>query len=312
MVTQSIRCASTNPKAIRAAEAFPAKLFAVHGDRIKIRSTAVYWGNGTGPSSRGKGIDVRCSVCGHEWSPLPNHLLKGHGCPACANQNKVESAGKRRCPPATAAEKARAIELKSTGMALAAVAHQLLDEGLSPQIRGDATILRWTNLDQLEKQRQRSAKRRQDPEKWERDKANTRRWSKEFDHGKASHRTHAARRRKLKRGEREWLEDSGQWATILDAPKSFDDLNKEQQVYIECERLTKETGIKHHVDHIMPLSLGGDHVWWNLQILTAEENLGKNNKFRPQDQELYAQRLFYQAEEFFNVHNHLNVQVQVQ
>lgn len=313
MIIQSIRCASTDPRAIRAAEAFPTKLFAVHGDRIKIRETAVYWGTGTNPSSRGKGIDVCCAVCGHEWSSRANNLLSGQGCPKCAIKLRAEiataSAGKLRTPRASATEKARAVELKATGMTLAAVAQKLLDEGLSPQLRNGYTIDLWTNPDQAEKNRQRSAKWAD--ENRERLNANNRRWSKEFDHGKAAMRAHKARRRKLKRGEWEVLED-GTLVTLIDPPKTFDDLNKEQQVYIECERLTKETGIEYHVDHIMPLSLGGDHVWWNLQILTAEENLSKHNTFRPQDQKLYAQRLFYQAEEFFNVHNHLNVQVQVQ
>lgn len=36
-----------------------------------------------------------------------------------------------------------------------------------------------------------------------------------------------------------------------------------------------ETGIKHHVDHIIPLKLGGKHTASNKQVLTAIENLKK-------------------------------------
>ena len=50
------------------------------------------------------------------------------------------------------------------------------------------------------------------------------------------------------------------------------------EIYRECARITEETGIPHHVDHIHPISKGGQHHPDNLQILTAEENIRKSNK----------------------------------
>jgi 5-methylcytosine-specific restriction endonuclease McrA len=45
--------------------------------------------------------------------------------------------------------------------------------------------------------------------------------------------------------------------------------------YQDARRLTEETGIKHEVDHIWPLSKGGPHLPWNLQVLTKQENRTK-------------------------------------
>ena len=65
-----------------------------------------------------------------------------------------------------------------------------------------------------------------------------------------------------------------------------------QDLYLEAQRLTEETGVEYHIDHIQPLSKGGEHRLVNLQILDASENNSKYNNFRPEDQELLANRLF--------------------
>ena len=55
-------------------------------------------------------------------------------------------------------------------------------------------------------------------------------------------------------------------------------------IYEKAEKLTKETGVKHHVDHIYPLQskyMCGFHVETNLQILTEKENTAKGNRIWP-------------------------------
>ena len=54
------------------------------------------------------------------------------------------------------------------------------------------------------------------------------------------------------------------------------------EIYAECKRLSLETGIKHQVDHIVPVKhplVCGLHVENNLEIISAFENNLKSNKF---------------------------------
>jgi len=47
-------------------------------------------------------------------------------------------------------------------------------------------------------------------------------------------------------------------------------------IYKEATRL-RQQGLDVHVDHIIPLSKGGEHAWYNLRIIDAKVNLRKSN-----------------------------------
>lgn len=56
------------------------------------------------------------------------------------------------------------------------------------------------------------------------------------------------------------------------------------EFFKEAACLTKTTGVKHEVDHVVPLRGGfvsGLHVPWNLQILTKKQNILKRATFEP-------------------------------
>ena len=54
-----------------------------------------------------------------------------------------------------------------------------------------------------------------------------------------------------------------------------DELEKIRELYAECKKISDSTGVKHQVDHIVPINgktANGLHVLANLRIITAEEN----------------------------------------
>lgn len=70
----------------------------------------------------------------------------------------------------------------------------------------------------------------------------------------------------------------------LKATPAWADLEAIMLVYKTAAELSKTTGVKHHVDHIVPLRsqlVCGLHWEGNLQILTAAENIQKGNKHWP-------------------------------
>lgn len=66
------------------------------------------------------------------------------------------------------------------------------------------------------------------------------------------------------------------------ATPNWRDRDKIKEIYLEAVQLTESTGIRHEVDHIVPLTnklVCGLHVEHNLQIIPFTENRKKGNKF---------------------------------
>lgn len=70
------------------------------------------------------------------------------------------------------------------------------------------------------------------------------------------------------------------------ATPSWADLDAIKALYAESRRLTAETGVKHEVDHIIPIQnrrVCGLHVHWNLRVITKSANARKHARFGDDD-----------------------------
>lgn len=90
------------------------------------------------------------------------------------------------------------------------------------------------------------------------------------DEGKAYSRFYCAKRRSIK---------------IMATPRWLDNLQllSIRELYFFAQKVSVETGVLHHVDHIVPLKgefVCGLHVPWNLQVIPAVENIKKSNKHK--------------------------------
>ena len=67
----------------------------------------------------------------------------------------------------------------------------------------------------------------------------------------------------------------------------FDEIRK---VYREADRLSAATGVKHNVDHVIPLNhprVCGLHVHFNMRPIPAAPNMSKGNHWCPEQIEMF-------------------------
>jgi hypothetical protein len=74
------------------------------------------------------------------------------------------------------------------------------------------------------------------------------------------------------------------YASKLRATPRWADFDAIEAIYKEAARISKETGIEHHVDHIVPLQsrlVCGLHWAANLRVIPGSENQSKGNRHWP-------------------------------
>jgi hypothetical protein len=98
-------------------------------------------------------------------------------------------------------------------------------------------------------------------------------------------------RQKKADSQRQWLNKNAEIHTAkeakrraikLNATPMWADLNAIKTEYQLAKWCSDVTGMSYHVDHIIPLNgkgVCGLHVHWNLQVLPAELNLLKGNRY---------------------------------
>ena len=60
------------------------------------------------------------------------------------------------------------------------------------------------------------------------------------------------------------------------------DLKLIKNLYKQRASMVEKYGEEYHVDHIIPLSIGGAHHQDNMRIITAKENLKKHDEYIPE------------------------------
>ena len=281
----TLKCSSSNTKAIRNASKLPEKLFKVHGDKIQLRDSAIYQGNK-------KPIDVACNVCQHEWSPMPMNILKGKGCHKCNRVKQANSVGKKRSRRANTEERDRAVKMRTKGMS-----YEAIGKGFG---RSTSTVIRWLNPDSAEKNRKATKVWRD--ENIELSRLNSRRYQN-FEHGKKTQRKAKSKRRGLEwealfpvliEGEFNEVDMYSYLETWEDKTRFVDEQSCQDYAMLmaTAKEMKEQHGEEFHVDHLIPLSRGGLHHTDNFKIVPASYNLSKNNKRIKEDEELFCKRLF--------------------
>lgn len=169
--------------------------------------------------------------------------------------------------------------------------------------RDRAAIARWQaeNPERVLEQRKRAwAKRKenwaaylqQERERYARTRERKLAYQAEWIAQNPERRAAIARRAYLKRPHEAIANNAKRRAAKANATPSWTDLAAIKAIYAEARRISRETGVPHEVDHIIPLrgrEVCGLHVPHNLQILPRRENRKKAWKVAHDDHQPWVQ-----------------------
>ena len=82
------------------------------------------------------------------------------------------------------------------------------------------------------------------------------------------------------------IRDAARYGDVMVIINSDDWLQRKKgyvfMPYEQRAEMSKKHGEEYHVDHIIPLSIGGAHHQDNMRVITAKENLEKRDKYIPE------------------------------
>jgi hypothetical protein len=228
----------------------------------------------------------------------------GCQCKGCRNASNTKLAGIKRNKRLTKDQKSQIEGLRSEGLSYEKIA----------AIVGCSNGGAWFVLNQEGQERRRSKSLTWKRNNLDRSRANSSRWSTEYQHGKES-------RRKTK-NTRRGLEYNAVFDVLVDDqlvevnmrnPQWYKDLhdknltstNEDSQVFVDeestkvyaqmvqqCKEMEDYFGFPFEVDHLIPLAAGGEHIKENFEIKPMSENRSKGDERNVDDEAQFCKNLF--------------------